>query len=63
MKTKQKEENTRIRENRESEQKEEMLWCMFMIYLCSSVAEAVLYKQNLGPCPVNLQFELGGGKN
>lgn len=47
MKTKQKEENTRMRENRESEQKEEKkkwerkssVLFMFVIYSCSSVGE------------------------
>lgn len=47
MKTKQKEENTRMRENRESEQKEETkkwegkssLLFTFMIYSCSSAGE------------------------
>lgn len=68
-KTKQKEANTKTRENRESEQKEETVkWgikssLFFLIYLWTVWVIAVIYKCKSGPCPTDLLFELVGGRN
>lgn len=69
MKTKQKEENARENERKQrirtKRRNKEMGKKIFSaVFVHSAVwVRVMLYKHNSGPCPVNLQFEWGGGRN